>query len=155
MNGQIQPPPAGPATQALLQSPNRDLEHLRLLSIFHYVAAGICGFFSCFPFIHIALGLMFIITPETFDAPNPPPPFLGWLFVIAGSLFVLAGWILTILLIVAGRSLKRRKRRLFCLIVAGISCLFMPVGTVLGVFTIIVLCRPTVRALFEASKPSQ
>lgn len=155
MNGQIQPPPAAPATQAQLQSPNRDLEHLRLLSIFHYVTAGICAFFSCFPFIHIALGLMFIITPETFDGPNPPPPFLGWLFVIAGSLFVLAGWTLTILLIVAGRSLKGRKRRLFCLIVAGISCLFMPVGTVLGVFTIIVLCRPTVRALFEASKPSQ
>ena len=31
---------------------------------------------------------------------------------------------------------------------AGIECIFMPVGTVLGVFTIIVLVRNSVKALF-------
>ena len=75
MNSQIQPPLVPPATQS--QSPNRDLEHLRLLSIFHYVAAGICGFFSCFGFFHIAMGLMFIIAPETFEGSEQPPPFLA------------------------------------------------------------------------------
>ena len=150
MNAQI-PPPISPNTQAQTQAGNRDLEHLRLLSIFHYVAAGILGFFSCLPFIHIAIGLMFILAPETFDGGEAPPPFFGWIFVIAGSVFVIFGWTLTVLLIVAGRFLKRRKRREFCLIIAGISCLFMPVGTALGVFTIIVLSRPTAKALFEGS----
>ena len=150
MNAQI-PPPISANTQAQAQAGNRDLEHLRLLSIFHYVAAGILGFFSCFPFIHIALGVMFILAPETLDDGKAPPPFLGWIFVIAGSVFVIAGWTLTVLLIVAGRSLKRLKRRVFCIVVAGIACLFMPVGTVLGVFTIIVLSRPTAKALFEES----
>jgi hypothetical protein len=37
---------------------------------------------------------------------------------------------------------------LYCLVVAGIECIFMPFGTVLGVFTIIVLMRPSVRNLF-------
>jgi hypothetical protein len=31
---------------------------------------------------------------------------------------------------------------------AGIACVFMPFGTVLGVFTIIVLMRDSVRRLF-------
>ena len=88
MNGQIQPPVVPSATQGQLQSPNRDGEHLRLLSIFHYVAAGICGFFSCFGFIHIAMGLVFIIAPETFEGPEQPPPFFGWIFVAAGSVVV-------------------------------------------------------------------
>ena len=138
-------------TQSQGQSANRDLEHLRLLSIFHYVAAGILGFFSCLPFMHIAMGLFFILAPEVFDNGEPPPKFFGWFFVIMGSVFVLGGWTVTILLIVAGRFLKRHKRRIFCMVIAGISCLFMPVGTVLGVFTIIVLSRPTVKTLFEGS----
>ena len=33
--------------------------------------------------------------------------------------------------------------------VAGLNCLHMPLGTLLGVFTFIVLARPSVQALFE------
>ncbi len=32
----------------------------------------------------------------------------------------------------------------------GVECLFMPVGTVLGVFTIIVLVRDSVKELFRS-----
>jgi hypothetical protein len=35
--------------------------------------------------------------------------------------------------------------------VAALSCAFMPFGTVLGVFTIVVLVRPSVKQLFESS----
>ena len=35
----------------------------------------------------------------------------------------------------------------------GVECLFMPFGTVLGVFTIVVLCREPVKQLFSA-RPS-
>ncbi len=31
--------------------PDPDLEHLRLLSIFHYVVGGILALFSCFPIL--------------------------------------------------------------------------------------------------------
>ena len=36
----------------------------------------------------------------------------------------------------------------FCLVVAGIECLLIPLGTVLGVFTILVLLRPGTKTLF-------
>jgi hypothetical protein len=54
-------------------------------------------------------------------------------------------------MIQAGRYLSRHVNRTFCLVVAGIECVFTPFGTVLGVFTIIVLMRDSVRELFEGS----
>ena len=53
-------------------------------------------------------------------------------------------------MVLAGRYLARRERYTFCLVVAGVECMFMPFGTVLGVFTIIVLSRPSVKDLFGA-----
>ena len=136
-------------TEGQEQSAGKDLEHLRLLSIFHYVAAGILGFFGCCFIFHVAMGLFFILSPQTMENGEPMPPFFGWIFLIMGSAAVLFGWTMAILLLIAGRFLKRHKRRTFCMVVAAISCLFMPVGTVLGVFTIIVLSRATVKTLFE------
>jgi hypothetical protein len=36
--------------------------------------------------------------------------------------------------------------------VAALCCAFFPFGTVLGVFTILVLVRPSVKALFETQR---
>jgi hypothetical protein len=55
---------------------------------------------------------------------------------------------LGILTIVSGRLISLRRRRTFSLVVAGINCASFPFGTVLGVFTFIVLARPSVRALY-------
>ena len=43
----------------------------------------------------------------------------------------------------------------FFLVVAAINCLHMPLGTVLGVFTIIVLIRQSVVELYEYSPPPE
>ena len=39
------------------------------------------------------------------------------------------------------------------MVVAGVACTFAPLGTALGVFTIIVLMRDSVKELFEAGTP--
>lgn len=39
--------------------------------------------------------------------------------------------------------------RMYCLVIAGLSCLFMPFGTVLVVFTLITLMKEPVKELFE------
>lgn len=51
----------------------------------------------------------------------------------------------------AGRSLSRRRHYVFCLVAAGLACLSFPLGTALGVFTFMVLQRPSVKALFGPS----
>jgi hypothetical protein len=59
------------------------------------------------------------------------------------------GWLFAALVALSGRSIQKRRRYTFCLIMAGVECLFMPVGTVLGVFTIIVLLRDSVKRQFS------
>ena len=54
-------------------------------------------------------------------------------------------------LALAGRYLLQRTHYTFCLVVAAIACLLMPFGTALGIFTIIVLMRPSVREMFEGA----
>ncbi len=68
--------------------------------------------------------------------------------MVFAGLFIVAGWTLAVLTAYAGRSLQTRKRYTYCLVMAGVECIFMPFGTVLGVFTIIVLMRDTVKELF-------
>ncbi len=127
---------------------NQDEEHLRLLSIFHYVAGGITGFFACFPFIHLIIGIAMLAGAFGGDG---PPAFMGLLFVMMALIFITGGWTLAICMIVSGRRLGQRRSYKFCFVIACISCAFMPFGTVLGVFTIIVLVRPTVKELFGIS----
>jgi hypothetical protein len=133
----------------------QDEEHLRLLSIFHYVLGGFSAFFALFPVIYLILGLVFILAPGSFgDKGEPPPAFVGWFLVIFGIAFITVGWIFAAFVFTTGRFLGRRRHYLFCLVMAGVECIFMPLGTILGVFTIIVLMRESVKALFAADHPA-
>ena len=127
---------------------NQDLEHLRLLSIFHYVVGGMMALFACIPIIHVVIGIVMLTNPGGFGG-QPPPPFMGLLFVVIGGAIILCGWLLALLAVMSGRFLGQKKHYTYCFVIAVLSCLFMPMGTVLGVFTIIVLTRPSVKALFQ------
>jgi hypothetical protein len=131
---------------------NQDQEHLKLLSIFHYIVGGLAALFSFFPVIHLILGILFLVAPHRMGGNHPPPPFLGWLFVLLGGGIMLMGWAFAVCVILAGRFIAKRRHYVFCLVIAGLNCLFMPFGTVLGVFTIVVLIRPSVKALFTPSE---
>jgi hypothetical protein len=133
---------------------NQDEEHLRLLSIFHYVCAGLAALCACFPIFHLIMGLILTLKPESFGPTNnSPPTWLGDFIVAFASVIILLGWTFAGLLAYAGRCLARRKNYTFCIVMAGISCLYMPFGTVLGIFSIIVLVRPSVKALFSGGTP--
>ena len=131
---------------------NQDEEHLRLLAIFHYVCAGLAGLFACFPIFHLIFGLVLLLRPTAFGpSNNQPPAFLGLFFVLFACALIFLGWAFAAFLAYAGRCLSQRKNYTFCLVMAGIACMFMPFGTILGIFTIIVLMRPTVKPLFAAT----
>ena len=65
-----------------------------------------------------------------------------------GAVFFLAGLAMAICILMAGRSLARQRRYLFAFVIACLECFFIPFGTILGVFTIIVLSRESVKTLF-------
>jgi cell division protein FtsW (lipid II flippase) len=130
---------------------NSDTEHLRLLSIFHYVVSGLAALFSFFPLLYSGMGLLFVWAaqhPNPKQTGEPPPEFLGWIFVALGGFFFLVGLTMAICIFISGRTLAKRKRYWFTFVVACIECLFMPFGTILGVFTLIVLSRESVKKLF-------
>ena len=134
---------------------NHDEQHLQVLSMFHYVVGGITALMALLPIFHLVLGIVFILAPP--GKPGTPdqavPAILGWLFVTFAGMFILLGWVLATLIAVTGRRLTRRRNYWFCMIMAGIECVLMPFGTVLGIFTIIVLSRDSVKALFGAVPP--
>jgi hypothetical protein len=147
------PAPIDPAQQAVL-----DDEHLRLLTIGFYVSAAVTAFFSLIGLFYAAMGF-FIGTVASNSARNvaegsqgaenaAAPAFIGALFGIIGLVIFVVALAFAGAKVYAAVCLKRRRGRTFCLVVAAISCLEMPWGTLLGVFTIIVLERPTVSRQF-------
>jgi hypothetical protein len=135
---------------------DQDRENVRLLSIFHYVVGGMAALFACFPCIHLILGIALV--SGALDAgrgpPGPPPPeFFGWFFIAIAGPMIVIGWIFALLVLMAGSRLARFSHYRYCFVVGAIECVFMPFGTVLGVFTLIVLSRPSVKALFESNAP--
>jgi len=129
-----------------------DLEHLRLLSIFHYVVGGIGVLFACIPLIHLGLGIAMVsgAFPEAGQG-EPAPDWFGYIFVAMGGLFFLAGQAMAGLTIYSGVQIKNRKKYLLSFIMACLLCLFIPFGTILGIFTIIVLSRDSVKQLYDRS----
>jgi hypothetical protein len=133
---------------------DKDLEHLKLLSIFYYINAGITALFSCFPIIHVSIGVA-IVLGSLNGGPNPPPAFIGWIFIAIGSVIILGGWTLAFLSFLTAKYLKQHKNYMFCNIIAGINCAFFPTGTILGVFTFLVLLREPVKQLFKGITPRE
>lgn len=136
---------------------NKDLEHLRILSIFYYIVGGLIALLSCFPFIHFFIGIVFL-TGDFGQQPNQPEfptKLFGLLFTLIPLIFIIGGWILAICTFIAGRKLSKQQGYMFCFVVAAILCAFMPFGTVLGVFTILVLLRDSVKELFNGKYSPQ
>lgn len=208
---QAQPPPqmpghpapavgfvGGPEYQA-----HKDAEHIKLLSIFHYVYAGLLAVGTLWPLIYVAMGLMMVSIPSSASGSPPvvappastssssgssvaptaggastgapattspasvsPAPggtitysssgsgmaeakFMGWMFFAIGVAMSLGFLVMAFLNFFAGRCMSARRKRIFILILSGLNTMAFPFGTAIGVFTFIVLLRPSVEALFE------
>lgn len=141
-----------PALNYYQYQQTRDLGHLRLLAILHYIYGGICIVFSSIFIIHVVLGAM-MVRGALGGGANAPPPAFGWIFVAMGSAAILLGWTLGVLVIYSGRCLGRQRYWTFSFVIACIICLSIPLGTALGVFTMVVLLRETVKPLYAAPMP--
>lgn len=132
-----------------------DGQHLQLLAIFHFVVAGFSALFACFPIFHVLFGMVFFILGITQHLETALlMALVGLIFVLVGGTIMLFGWAFAILVTLTGRFLSIRKFYTFCLVMACVECIFTPFGTVLGVLTIIVLLRPSVKEMFMPQIPT-
>lgn len=74
-------------------------------------------------------------------------------FFVILSLIALASIACTAAQFYAGYYLRRHQRRLFAFYVGCLNLLFIPLGFILGIFTIIVLSRESVKQLYERTDP--
>lgn len=130
---------------------NQDLEHLKILSICFYVLSGLTLFPVFFGFIYIIAGVFFGVALS--DAPHragdPPPAVMGGIFVGVGLFITALFGALGVLILMTGRKLAKQSSYTFCFVIAVLVCLWMPLGTILGIFTMVVLTRDSVKALFN------
>ena len=132
-----------------------DEEHLKLLSICYMISAAISAFFSLIGLSYAGMGAVVSEAlkraPEfAGNAENAPPAFIGWIFGGIGVALFLTWITMAGLKLGVALCLKKRKSRTFCMVVAALECLGVPYGTLLGIFTFIVLGRDSVTRLFEA-----
>ena len=126
----------------------QDVEHPRLLAIFHHGVSGIACLISFFPAIHLTVGILTV--SGAFDEPKEQLPLeiMGRLFIASASLLILGGLTFSVCLFPAGRYLHKRRHYTYCLVMAALECMFMPFGTILGVFTLLVSVKSGVKELF-------
>jgi hypothetical protein len=141
---------AAPPMLSLSGSQKRDGEHLTLLSIFHFIMAGLALLGIVFLVFHYFVMSTFM-SPEFWKSQKggqPPPPqiltLLTVIYVLGATILVLGG----MLNLLSAMFLRRRTHRLFSMVVGGLNCLHVPLGTALGIFTIVLLSRDSVRQLY-------
>ena len=129
-----------------------DADHLKLLSIFHFVGAGLALLAILFLIGHYAVFRTVFSNPKMWENQKQGPPpaaffaIFKWFYLVGGVWFLSSG----VLNLISGLCLRAKRHRTFSMVVACINCLHIPFGTVLGVFTLVVLIRDSVRELYEA-----
>jgi len=150
LNRPVPAPTALPPDVGARNQQRKDREHIKLLAIFHFVFAGLAFMGIGFLCVHYFIMHTVFSNPEMWKSQQqamPPKAFLDafiWFYLFMGVLLLTA----LILNVLSGFFLLQKRNRLFSLIIGGLDCLQIPFGTALGVFTILVLSRETVRQLY-------
>jgi hypothetical protein len=133
-----------------------DSERLKWISFFHYLSGAMTILFSLISTIYLIFFAFIAFNPEFINEENMEQAvnaqYFMKIFFAVFSVFVLAGIIYGICEIVSGLYIKQRKNRVFSLIVAIPRILFFPYGTILSIFTLMMLERDSVKEQYEKAK---
>jgi hypothetical protein len=128
---------------------SKDESDLNTLGILHYVWTGLLGCTS------IGVVAYFLLFAAVFASAPPSGPHGAHDQEVAAGIMGIMGVIMGILMIpmfvahlLAAAGLRNRTRYVLVLVMSGMACLSVPLGTGLGIWTILVLQRPSVKALF-------
>ena len=128
---------------------DRQDNHLNLLSVFHYVVGALVMLSGCLPGLYLGMGVVLLAASFDKSSKDAPPALMGVIFILLFGVFMIIILAMGVLVLIVGRKLAQRRGYMFCFVIAAIECLWVPWGTVLGVFTIVVLAGPSVRQKFE------
>lgn len=135
----MNPPPLSHVTL-----PQDDAANLRTLGICSYIHCGLQCLGALFALLYMCIGAYLVSRNES----------AGWFVVGVGALIGLVIAVVVTISYLNAKWLAQGKNWTFCMVVSAIHCASFPLGTALGVFTIIFLNRPSVKAWFASKKLS-
>lgn len=127
---------------------SNDIQHLRYLRIGHLINAGVLFLIALFPVIHLVVGIAMIAGMFEGEK-DPPPAFLGYFFVGIALIIMAMFATLGVLNLITARNLGEHRNWIFCVVMAAVNIMFSPVGLIIGIFSLVVLLRESVKQLFE------
>ena len=144
------PLPPGPAPLQY-STYDTDTQTLKTLSIFWYILAAIQALAGCIAFFPIGFGLLAIVGGASSGRSDDAAAggIFGGAFACFGFFFLIIWWGTAFLNFTVARSLPARKKKTLCFVMACLVCLGFPLGTLLGVFTLITLNKPPISASFQ------
>jgi len=131
-------------------TPQQKHNYLDILSVFHYVNGGLAALFAlaALGFLGIGLG-----AATGWGKDWQPEAGCSLVAVMILVLILLGGY--AVLNLLAGRAIQTRSGYVVCLLTSAVNCLNIPLGTLLGIFTLVLLADPEVRPLFEGQEASE
>jgi hypothetical protein len=128
-----------------------DTEQLSLLTILWKVYAGIALLGVCLGSFYILMGTAFAATMSSPHSSASPAEstIMSGMFAIFGGFIAIVALTVSILSWLVGTRIGDRTAHTLCYVMSCIVCLNAPLGTGLGVFSLVVLSRPSVKAMFR------
>lgn len=125
-------------------------ETFDILSYFHFALAAMIAMAALVPPLYLAIGRELAAPADASLVRTDGARATETLTLVAVALLVLFAFFLAALVGWGARCLQRRERWSLCVAASGLACLFFPLGTLLGGFTLQRLLEPRLRALFRS-----
>jgi len=127
-----------------------DNEHLNLLSLFHLISGIFTLVYSVFMALYFGFITFIFNIGHKLDGANNDFPFEFMNVIMFVFTFVLLiAIILGIAKIFCSKFIKQKTNRVFCIVISCIECFSFPYGTLLGVLSIMVLNRNSVKEIYN------
>ena len=133
-------------------APTHNLNLLRILYIvkacFNFVGAV---FFTLYAFLGSFINALMDLSPDNQQHDQFPDEAM-WLFAAVGIFGAFVFFVMGTITLIAASKIKARKSYNFIFAAAIINCFTGMLGIALGVFTIVELNKPEVKALFQRNR---
>jgi len=135
----------GLANPTTMRSPDKILEEL---AVAHLALTALPAFIGLFGLVYLGLGAGMAGGAFGRAAAGAPPAAFGAGLMLVGGAIVLAAGAFAALPVILALLLRRRAELGLCRLIACLECLMAPFGTVLGIYTLIQLERPSLQSRF-------
>jgi hypothetical protein len=131
---------------------DKDLEHLKLLGIFHYIwgALSLLGGLAVGAYFAV-IGFVLLSSPPSSSDDSGAQSTVGSIMIGVGIFLLVLLVIYGILVLMAGGKYRKHQGGYwFCFVLAIVTLVIGGIpGIILGIFALIVLGRASVKALFK------